>query len=252
MLETLARRDSRKIANNTYLTRETEPAAAVIRLHGHPVVTAYPTGAVTIDQCGWPTLTTRDRINAFFSTYRDNIPVRDSRVWQYETATYRKVTSLYAIDAGGWTTLGAMPASGPVTLGPRGAVHGLESPARTRADAKLRRDIADYARDLQHALPLTLPGPGDCMYCSTIDGSASRGKLPKHVSRAHLLEHVRERYYVPALVWNALLYNGCTPQYAGSAYFQAAFVNKPTLGGFASERVAVFVQRYLERCLQVA
>ena len=247
MLETLAGRQSRKVANNTYLhVADISSQTIAIRLHASDIITASPNGAVTINQCGWPTVTTRDRINAFFTTYRDNLPAF------YGIGTKSKQTQLtrgayYSHDC---ELLGTVPASGAVTIGPRGAVRGLETVQVSARAAKLRATIREYSRGLQAALPLSLPNNGDCMFCSMFDGRASAGKLPAHSSRDHLLSHLDESYYVPSLIWNALLYAGCTPNGAGSAYFAAAFSD--SFAGYPRERVSTFVARYLERALQVS
>lgn len=71
-------RDSRKIANNTYLRRyptATDPApdAFGIELHGHRIIGVDSSGRITVDLCGWNTPTTRTRVNHFFSDHRDDI-----------------------------------------------------------------------------------------------------------------------------------------------------------------------------------
>lgn len=40
-----------------------DPGVATFRLHGHMIVTAHPDGAVRVSLAGWPTPTTRSRIN---------------------------------------------------------------------------------------------------------------------------------------------------------------------------------------------
>jgi hypothetical protein len=63
-LDKLDGRDSRKIANNTYLERIAADAVAVV-LHGTAVVTFRRDGTCTLDSGGWKTATTKDRINNF-------------------------------------------------------------------------------------------------------------------------------------------------------------------------------------------
>lgn len=57
-------KDSRKIANNTWLERRGENAIAV-RLHGTDVVTFHDDGSVQFSTGGWNTSTTRARLNAY-------------------------------------------------------------------------------------------------------------------------------------------------------------------------------------------
>lgn len=57
-------KDSRKIANNTWLERRGDHEIAV-RLHGTDVVTFHDDGSVTFRTGGWNTSTTRARLNAY-------------------------------------------------------------------------------------------------------------------------------------------------------------------------------------------
>lgn len=56
-----ARRESRKLANNTYLERRGD--AIAVRLHFTDVITFNPDGSVTLNSGGWRTVTTKDRMN---------------------------------------------------------------------------------------------------------------------------------------------------------------------------------------------
>lgn len=55
------KRDSKKIANNTY--QEKIPGGVRIRLHNTPVVVFYENGKIVLNSGGWQTVTTKDRIN---------------------------------------------------------------------------------------------------------------------------------------------------------------------------------------------
>ena len=56
-------RDTRKIANNTYLQRKTDSSIAV-HLHNTDVVTYYASGYTVVRTGGWETVTTKDRITS--------------------------------------------------------------------------------------------------------------------------------------------------------------------------------------------
>jgi hypothetical protein len=58
---------TRKVGNNTYshLTLDAEFQPIDITLHGHNIVRLFPNGAVMFNECGWATVTTRNRINQF-------------------------------------------------------------------------------------------------------------------------------------------------------------------------------------------
>lgn len=57
-------RESRKVANNTYLQRRADGSIAVM-LHSTDVVKFFPDGSVKVNTGGWDSNTTRDRINTW-------------------------------------------------------------------------------------------------------------------------------------------------------------------------------------------
>ena len=56
-------RESRKLANNTYLLRRGDDI--VIRLHHTNIITFLHNGEVVLNTGGWQTVTTKDRMNRF-------------------------------------------------------------------------------------------------------------------------------------------------------------------------------------------
>jgi hypothetical protein len=80
--ETLARmhegRFRRKQGNNTYSYDRTEDGqrVIVIELHESPIVKLYEDGSMAFSLAGWPTVTTRQRINKYLparhSVYQHN------------------------------------------------------------------------------------------------------------------------------------------------------------------------------------
>ena len=61
---TLKKRESKKVGNNTYLVR-ISPETIGVRLHGTVVVQIHSDGTYTLDSGGWRTVTTKARINDF-------------------------------------------------------------------------------------------------------------------------------------------------------------------------------------------
>jgi hypothetical protein len=58
-------RDSRKVANNTYLKRDRYRNDIAVHLHSTDVLIFHANGDIWINTGGWNTPTTRDRINMF-------------------------------------------------------------------------------------------------------------------------------------------------------------------------------------------
>lgn len=56
----LQSRTHKRLSKNTDLTKEHD--CIVLELHGHPIV-IYRPDSITISSCGWPTVTTKRRLN---------------------------------------------------------------------------------------------------------------------------------------------------------------------------------------------
>lgn len=85
--ETLGTRDSRKIANHTYLQRRKDDRISVL-LHGTYIVTYYPNDYIVLRTGGWETVTTKDRIsNSLFNiqlgSIKGNWTITDSKGREY-------------------------------------------------------------------------------------------------------------------------------------------------------------------------
>lgn len=80
------------IGNNT--TAELDDDATVtIRLHGHPIVRLYESGDTAWTLAGWPTVTTRERVNQF-------LPI-GQRVYQHR-GEQRQSWPAFRFDRAGW------------------------------------------------------------------------------------------------------------------------------------------------------
>jgi len=84
------------------------------------------------------------------------------------------------------------------------------------------KQITTFTKNYVNALfqgKVGKPGPGDCWYCAlhTVEDKKPLGEAIN--SPSHLREHIRERYYVPSLLWNA------------TRAFQVSKVAQWTLGG---------------------
>lgn len=69
-------RNTRKIANNTYLERDTVGTDIYVRLHSTRIIAFHDDGTVTYKTGGWHTYTTKDRLNNYgphnVSVYQDH------------------------------------------------------------------------------------------------------------------------------------------------------------------------------------
>lgn len=164
-----------------------------IRLHLTDVVATLPNGDVVLNSGGWRTSTTKDRIGQY------------QRIWQDKNNWY--------VSHGGATHLFA----DGITLHPDGTVTG----AGKLPDRKLLKAIREYAAAFADALPVSPPSNGDCFGCLFSEvGNESPYSYP--LGGGHLLEHIRERYYVPSLLARVLREHRTGALWAAECFGQAS------------------------------
>ena len=189
VLNALGKRQSRKIANHTYIRRE--GAVLYVRLHETDVVTLHPDGRVILDSGGYHTPTTKDRIDRFS-------PVR----------LYQENSIWYIASGKEWFEKAVFYDG--IVIGPDGApkypVKGDREVKRVLETKRLVKRYCDKIRALD-----TLPAPngGDCWYCLLHDESGeSMGELFRDT--AHLATHLKDGYVFGSLILNALKVAGYT------------------------------------------
>lgn len=182
LLSTLKGRESKKIANNTYIVKRDNNLA--IRLHQTDVVTFTPNNDMILDSGGWMTATTKDRIN-------NAINEAGKRINQKR---------------GNWFIDGLKFQDG-LTIHSNGKITGYAKD-NPKADNKTKERIKKYARLCADNVPLEKPSASDCWYClMRTQGNESLGDA---VKSDHIKEHIKEKYIVPSLVFNALKEAGYT------------------------------------------
>lgn len=207
---------SKKFANNTYLQRHDNYLAMLY--HSTEVVKWYPNGDIVLDNGGWFTSSTKERINSALS---GNSPrhylSQNLGVWYL---------SQYKFKNG-------------ITVKGDGTIinFAIDNP---KADKKLKAKVRDYATLCANSVPLPKPDSGDCWYCSmqTEDGE-SLGDAIKNTE--HLDSHIAEKYIVPSLVFKALR------QYGNTDFILSLVFNNPKnqMLDIAKERVKKSVYRYI-------
>lgn len=213
--------NGRRIANNTFKRPTADGGGIAIRLHSTDIIVVEPCGRngrddrVTLDTGGWQTVTTRDRLNAFLREHARGWGVYQERFlwWLAGDTTRVPFTDGMRI---------RIDRDGGIRV-----VSRIPNPERTaKRNAALRQRIREYAALCVSAMPLPLPDGGDCWYCLfRSDDGQTLGERSRNT--AHLDDHLRERYVVPALVWTALQRAGCDPHGDGAAWYAAAFDNGP-------------------------
>ena len=166
-------KQGRKIANNTYLERRGDDIA--LRLHSTDIVTFKPNGDKVLNSGGWHTHTTKARIN--------DAGIRlsqDKGVWFIGNIQFQDNMVIHA--------------NGDVTGGIKN---------NPKADIKFKAKVKAYAKLYAENLPLDKPDNGDCWFCHMVtEDKQSLGDVFKDTE--HLTSHMKEKYIVPSLAYNAL------------------------------------------------
>lgn len=195
----------RKLANNTYAERR-EGGAIAIRLHQTDILTYSENGTVAVNTGGWKTVTTKARLNEYLPT----------RLYQ---------------DKGLWYWSGGALFTDGDTLDAEGKVHTQAKNGQEKSSLALRKRILKYAALCAAAVPLAMPGPGDCFCCGmTTEGTS------------HLDSHLDEGYVVPSLVWRAMLEKGWTTD---KIPFAAAFGQTDFMLDVAQREVKRAVAKFM-------
>jgi hypothetical protein len=217
---------SRKIANNTYLLRQGDDI--VLRLHETNVITYKSNGDIILNSGGWFTSTTKDRINSGILPYFTL--VQNKSIWylvkRLNGDTYDGNNTRYRFKDG-------------ITIKWTGKVINADNMKNETKDAKVKAKIKAYAKLCASRIPLDKPSGGDCWYCymQTEDGK-NLGDAVK--DNDHLQSHLKEKYVVPSLVYNAL-----KEKYNAPMAFSEAFIQGDYNREFGKMAVTKAVYRYI-------
>lgn len=192
-IEKLGNRESRKLDNNTYLQRR-DASTVAVKLHDTDVVTFRANGAVILSSGGWRTPTTKARIN-------DYSPLSVSQangVWYVRNGNAAGEVTF----ADGITyRAGKFTHCGPVA----------------EKQQKDRKRVRQFAAAFMTALlsgKVPHPSAGDCFFCGLKEVGTGKPLGECSGNSDHIASHLKEKYYVPSLLINALKAGG-----AGSMWF---------------------------------
>jgi hypothetical protein len=232
-------RDARKLANNTYAQRRELHGDNVIaiRLHSTDILTFFRDGSVKVDTGGWQTVTTKERLNRYLP---DGIGItQDRRVW-YWLKNGERVALFTEGD----------------TISPEGNINAQRHEDAIKGINKLKARIARYAKLCGAKIPLDRPNNGDCLYCNVLLQSQNGQTLGDETKdREHLMLHMRERYVVPSLVYQAMKEKGMGPAWYWEA-FKGENGEKRTEESYlldsARKEIASAVTKFMSRRLGLA
>lgn len=167
---------SRKLANHTYLVRDTNENNIAVKYHQTNVVILWTNGTTTLDSGGWRTKTTKERLN----DYGNAGISQKAGIW------YMKDGSLF---------YDGMVLRDGIPTKPETGTRTERQEKQAKYKAKLY--AKGYTEALQQGL-VPYPSAGDCWYCLF-----SRNNPNGNFGIEHIENHIVEQYYVPSLLVNA-------------------------------------------------
>lgn len=186
-----------------------------VKLHATIVVEIHSDGTYTLNSGGWLTPTTKERINL----YAPVIIHQSKNVWYLGSE---------------------IPFFDGIRVNSRGKV--LSAIPKKATQHQKNEAVAEnyskkYAAEVLSG-NFKRPSGGDCWYCAmkTEDGK----NFGDASSNDHIRQHVKENYFVPALLWNALKETGYQPEYV----WRSVVEDKPN-----KNRIKKLVKRYVLRRL---
>ncbi len=210
----------KKYANNTFLTRHDNYLALVY--HSTEVVKFYPNGDIVLDNGGYYTSTTKERINWMLLAHPVGI-FQEKGIWYLGSPANN---SAYKFQPG-------------ITIKANGKIAGYAND-NPKADKLLKAKVKTYAQLCADSIPLEKPDSGDCCHCyMTTEDGQSLGDACKDTS--HLDDHIKEKYIVPSLVFKAL------KQYGNTDFILSLVFQNPEkhMLDIAKDRVKRSVYRYI-------
>ena len=213
-----------RIVDNNTLSIDYQDGSKAIRLYDTDIITIMEDGKVILNSGGWRTATTKARINSDLNPYWPSIALcSDHGIWHVYKGAYRVCRFE---DGMSITKDGIVKGGSPITDG--------------KADRIFKRKVKKYAELCVSSIPLSLPGPGDCWFCSMqVKDGKSLGETMGDTE--HLLSHIDEGYVVPSLVYTAL-------KKAGAEWIYFAEVSGHLhMGGSVLKTIKRFVYRFILR-----
>ena len=221
-VETLGNRQSKKLANNTYL--HTQERDIALRLHDTDILTFCPDGRTVVRTGGWKTSITKARLN-------DYLP-GGAQIYQ---------------QGGLWFWRDGVPFTDGDIVDASGQVQAQGTSGHAKADKALRKSILKFAKLCASKLPLPAPSGGDCWYCCMVTNKAAdlhAGDKAETLGDAfkstdHLTLHMQEGYVVPSLVYHAMKEAGMTDFLLSCAFTAGGF----PVGRHVQKAVASYMYR---------
>lgn len=227
-------KNSKKIANNTYLKRYDDGTIAV-RLHQTDIIQYKPNGDIILNSGGWRTVTTKARMNEYLP--RPYGVLQEKGVWYVQITPNGWNKDLVYNDE--MTLKKGMKPTNPKVI-----------EAREKKTKREINQIKKYAKRYVDALfdgKVETPSGADCWNCSIMYNK-------DHDSSDHYKKHLTEMYFVPSLLFHALEEEGTSvmvKQTVG-AIWQGQKPYDGNFGNLARDQIEKTLVKFLKRKIQIA
>lgn len=173
----------KKIDRNTYLYKTDDTFQ--VKLHDTIIVTIYPDNTCTLNSGGWFTPVTKERIN--------NYSPKEVRLSQRNKVWYLNDGSEFfdgIIIAENGTPINPMSVKDTTKLDKK----------RKKLDKMVSKYIKEFCFNIRSG-NFNYPSAGDCFDCSMV---TEDGQVLGDIGNGHhLILHMKDKYYVPSLLYNA-------------------------------------------------
>lgn len=198
-----------------------------VKLHNTVVVKFWKDGRVQFNSDGWRTVTTRERMNNYAP--RANWNEESEKFEGLVVRVYTEKRIMYLVSSIGATSLWNDPNAkrylyeDNMIVYPDGRVVNQDGDPiapndkrREKFAHKEMNQIKNYSKAFIAKFikqEIGNPGPGDCWYCMShipgsgippIDTLTPDGIKPGFDETCHIRSHIKEKYYVPSLLYNAI------------------------------------------------
>lgn len=163
---------NKKIATNTFLILNPEDQSISVKLHDTDIVKYYKNGIIELNSGGWRSMTTKDRLQAYSPADISN----EKNQWYIQGQLFYDGIKIDSQGNLKTTKKGMAGANKNVNM-----------------ELKVRQYTEGFINALKNG-EVPVPSAGDCWTCSMGIGSGAD----------HLLQHMKEKYYVPSLLINAI------------------------------------------------
>jgi len=217
---------SKKIGNNTYeiIYKNGDKS---IRLHYTDILTFKNNGEIILNSGGWNTNTTKDRLNHYLPS--------NMFIYQKNFIWYLRINDKDYLFKDNMRIK-------------NDKVLNYKNPDKeVKKINKLKKDVDKYIKGYMQKLTnrkLDKPSESDCFYCTI---------LKEVKDKEHIKMHIKESYYVPSLIINAIKFKPISPiaRETLSFYFKYHNNNIEYLKEIANRQIESSLKRYLYKELNL-